>query len=203
MSGLAKRILDVAVSAPLLIATAPALAVLAVLVAIDVGRPVLFHQRRTGRHGRSFELFKFRTMRPQPPGAVLSDEARVTPMGRTLRRYRLDELPQLALVLAGRMSLVGPRPLPDEVLDKCPPELTRIRARCRPGITGWAQVNGNTLLDDREKLALDVVYGARAGLAFDLRIMLQTLVVLARGERRDEANIEEALRYANSPDRRG
>jgi lipopolysaccharide/colanic/teichoic acid biosynthesis glycosyltransferase len=203
VSGLAKRALDIAISGPLLVAVTPLLAVLALMVAGDVGRPVLFHQRRSGLQGRTFDLFKFRTMRSQPPGAVLSDEARVTPLGRTLRRYRLDELPQLALVLVGRMSLVGPRPLPDEVLRQCPPELTRIRARCRPGITGWAQVNGNTLLDDHEKLALDVLYGARLGLAFDLRIMVQTLIVLALGERRNEANIEEALRYANSPDRRG
>jgi lipopolysaccharide/colanic/teichoic acid biosynthesis glycosyltransferase len=182
--------MDVAVSGLLLLATAPLMAVLVVLVAIDVGRPVLFRQRRRGLHGESFELFKFRTMRPQPEGASLSDEARVTTLGRGLRRYRLDELPQLV-----------PRPLPDQVLDQCPQELLRVRALCRPGITGWAQVNGNTLLDEREKLALDAFYCTRTGLAFDLWIMVQTVVVLVRGESRNEANITEALRFANSSDR--
>jgi len=201
VNSLAKRVMDVVVSGLLLLATAPLLAVLVVLVAVDVGRPVLFRQRRRGLHGESFELFKFRTMRPQPEGASLSDEARVTTLGRGLRRYRLDELPQLVLVLFGRMSLVGPRPLPDQVLDQCPQELLRVRALCRPGITGWAQVNGNTLLDEREKLALDALYCTRAGLAFDLWIMVQTVVVLVRGESRNEANITEALRFANSSDR--
>jgi len=199
----AKRALDLVVSAPLLIATAPLLATLAVLVAVDVGRPVLFAQKRMGREGKVFEIVKFRTMRPQPAGARLSDEDRVTRLGRWLRRYRLDELPQLALVLAGHMSFVGPRPLPSEVLDLCPPDLAQVRARVRPGITGWAQVNGNTLLDEREKLALDVVYVSRAGLVQDVRIMAETVVVLMRGERRNEVIIEEALRFANNPDWRG
>jgi lipopolysaccharide/colanic/teichoic acid biosynthesis glycosyltransferase len=195
--------LDLVVSTPLLISTAPLLVLLSIMVAVDVGRPVLFAQKRMGRDGRVFEIFKFRTMRPQPDGAWLSDEDQVTRLGRRLRRYRLDELPQLALALGDRMSFVGPRPLLSEVLDRCPPYLARVRARVRPGITGWAQVNGNTLLDEREKLALDVVYVSRAWLSQDLRIIAETVVVLMRGERRNEANIEEALRFANSPDRRG
>jgi lipopolysaccharide/colanic/teichoic acid biosynthesis glycosyltransferase len=200
----AKRLIDVVLATVLLVLTAPIQAATAVLVAVDLGRPTLFHQLRMGRGGQPFRVSKFRSMRHQPEvGAPLSDEERVTPLGRAIRRFRLDELPQTLLILTGKMSLVGPRPLyPSGHASENDPLFQR-RHKVRPGMTGWAQVNGNTLLSEREKLALDVDYVSRVSLIFDLRILWLTVLTVLRGERRNEANIERALIHADRLDRHG
>lgn len=159
-----------------------------------LGRPLLFSQTRVGMGGQYFRINKFRTMSNAraTDGSLLPDEMRETAITRLLRRLRLDETPQLLSVLGGRLSLVGPRPLlPDTISDfgLC----GEIRCHVRPGLTGWAQVSGNTCLTDSEKLALDLWYVAHRSLTLDLRILLATVLVVLRGERRREDRIEEAL----------
>lgn len=199
-----KRFMDVALAMVLLTVTAPVQAVTAVLVAIDLGLPAMFYQQRMGRNGKTFRVFKFRSMRHQPElSEPLSDEDRLTPMGRTIRRFRLDELPQALLILTGKMSLVGPRPLHPRGHAPENDVLFQRRHAVRPGLTGWAQVNGNTLLNEREKLALDVEYVSRASTAFDLTILWLTVLTVVRGERRNEANIERALIHADRFGRNG
>jgi lipopolysaccharide/colanic/teichoic acid biosynthesis glycosyltransferase len=199
---MAKRVFDVLAASLLVLLTAPLLIAVALVVLASLGRPVLFEQARLGRGGSTFMLRKFRTMRPATP-RERSDAERLSPAGAVLRRSRLDELPQLFSVFLGDMSLVGPRPLlPARVTPDVAPFFHR-RNRVRPGLTGWAQVNGNTLLSKPEKLALDVLYADKASFRFDLMILLRTFAVLARGERRDEAAIEEACRHADGVAGRG
>jgi sugar transferase EpsL len=170
-----KRILDLMVSIPLLVLASPVLAVTALLVRLRLGSPVLFRQRRPGLHGRPFTVLKFRTMtdRRDAYGALLPDAERLTPFGRALRSTSLDELPGLFNVAAGEMSLVGPRPLLMEYLDRYTPEQMR-RHDVKPGITGWAQVNGRNALTWEQKFAFDVWYVDHLSLALDLKIMALT-----------------------------
>ncbi len=172
-----------------------------ILLMID-GRPVLFTQTRSGLGGRSFRVVKFRTMSDarDAGGVLLPDPERITAVGRLLRATRVDELPQLWNVLIGDMSLIGPRPLlPSTIADA--KDAGRERGRVRPGVTGWAQVNGNTLLSDDDKIALDNWYIRNRSLRLDLRIVVRTLLVSLRGERRDMAAIGRA--HAGAPHRRG
>lgn len=158
------------------------LLLLATLVRLRLGRPVLFRQVRPGLHGRPFMMVKFRTMTDArgPDGALLSDAQRLTPFGRFLRSTSLDELPELWNVLRGEMSLVGPRPLLMEYLPLYTPEQAR-RHDVRPGITGWAQVNGRNAVTWDERFRLDVWYVDHRSLWLDLRILWLTLrKVLAR-----------------------
>ncbi len=179
---LAKRTLDLAVASAGLAVLAPALAALGLAVRLDSPGPVLFRQRRLGRHGRPFELLKFRTMRPDADVVIGSDnvvanpvdDPRVTRIGRILRRTSLDELPQLLNVLRGEMSLVGPRPDLPEALEMYD-DRERRKLDAKPGITGLAQVSGRNLLDAHTKWALDADYGASATLALDLRILAKTV----------------------------
>ena len=176
-----KRALDASVAAVGLVATAPLQAVVALAVLAKHGRPVLFRQPRPGKDGRVFELVKFRTML-LPDAQRVSDADRLTPLGRFLRSTSLDELPTLWNVLKGEMSLVGPRPLLVQYLERYSPEQDR-RHEVRPGVTGLAQVRGRNGLDWDEKLALDVEYVDHRSLALDLRILWETVavVVLRRG----------------------
>ncbi|TBW08946.1 sugar transferase [Azotobacter chroococcum] len=177
-----KRLLDLLVAATALLLLAPLLLVLAWLVRRRIGAPVLFRQLRPGLHGRPFELLKFRSMREalDERGRPLPDAERLTPFGRFLRATSLDELPELWNVLRGDMSLVGPRPLLMEYLPLYTPEQAR-RHAVRPGITGWAQVNGRNALSWEEKFRLDVWYVDHRSFRLDLRILLLTLKrVLAR-----------------------
>lgn len=171
-----KRALDASVAAVGLVATAPLQAVVALAVLAKHGRPVLFRQPRPGKDGRVFELVKYRTML-LPDAQRVSDADRLTPLGRFLRSTSLDELPTLWNVLKGDMSLVGPRPLLVQYLDRYSPEQAR-RHEVRPGITGLAQVRGRNGLDWDEKLALDVEYVDHRSLALDLRILWETVVVV-------------------------
>ena len=171
-----KRIIDVVVAATALVVLSPVLAVVAWAVRRTMGSPVLFRQERPGYLGRPFRMYKFRTMRDacRPDGRPLPDAERLTPFGRFLRGTSLDELPELWNVLKGEMSLVGPRPLLPEYLPLYTPEQAR-RHDVKPGVTGWAQVNGRNAIGWEEKLALDVWYVDHRSLWLDLKILLLTL----------------------------
>lgn len=177
-----KRLLDVVVASIGLVLLSPLMAALALLVRARLGSPVLFAQERPGLRGRPFRIWKFRTMSDarDASGETLPDERRLTPLGRFLRGASLDELPELFNVLRGDMSLVGPRPLLMEYLPLYTTEQAR-RHEVRPGITGWAQVNGRNAISWEEKFALDVWYVDNRSLPLDLRIMALTAAkVLAR-----------------------
>ncbi len=177
-----KRIFDTSLSAIGLVALSPLLAALGVLVVVFLGFPPFFIQTRPGLHGRPFRLYKFRTMRDtrDASGRLLPDAERLTAFGRFLRAFSLDELPSLWNVLKGDMSLVGPRPLLMEYLDRYTPEQAR-RHEVRPGITGWAQVNGRNALSWEEKFKLDVWYVDNRSFRLDMKILALTVWhVLAR-----------------------
>lgn len=178
-----KRALDVVAAAGLLLLLAPVLLVVGLAVRLALGPPVLFQQRRPGLGGAPFTLYKFRSMRRAPAtdvDAVASDAERLTPLGIFLRRSSLDELPELWNVLRGEMSIVGPRPLLVAYLGRYNEEQAR-RHEVRPGITGWAQVNGRNALDWESRFAMDVWYVDNRSLALDLKILARTVAaVLSR-----------------------
>jgi sugar transferase EpsL len=155
----------------------PLLLVLGLAVRLLIGAPVLFRQKRPGFHGRPFLMFKFRTMNEaqDPHGNLLPDEQRLTSFGRFLRSTSLDELPELFNVLKGEMSLVGPRPLLMEYLPRYTPEQAR-RHEVKPGITGWAQVNGRNAISWEDKFKLDVWYVDYHSLWLDLKILAMTAI---------------------------
>jgi sugar transferase EpsL len=171
-----KRVLDVVVAAVALVVLSPLLAAVAVAVRLRLGRPVLFVQPRPGLRGTVFPLYKFRTMidATGPDGERLPDEQRLTRLGRFLRSTSLDELPELVNVLRGDMSLVGPRPLLVQYLELYTPDQAR-RHDVKPGLTGWAQVNGRNRISWEDKFALDVWYVDHWSLLLDLRILLRTI----------------------------
>jgi lipopolysaccharide/colanic/teichoic acid biosynthesis glycosyltransferase len=187
-----KRMIDVVAVLLLLAPLSPLALILAVATRIDVGAPVIFWQQRLGRHGKRFTLYKYRTY--QAPyarnGAPIDAEARLSKIARVIRATRFDELPQLFNILRGDMSLIGPRPL----LPKDQPLDPHTRLLVRPGLTGWAQVNGGALVTADEKNALDIWYIQNACLALDLVILWRTLMTVFEGEQRDTAVIEAALR---------
>ncbi len=172
---MAKRLMDIVGATLGLVLFAPVMALVAVGVWLDLGRPILFRQVRTGLHGRPFVLVKFRTMREAtgPDGQPLPDAERLTRFGRFLRATSLDELPTLWNVLKGEMSLVGPRPLLPEYLPLYTPEQAR-RHEVKPGITGWAQIHGRNALSWEERFRLDVWYVDHQSLWLDVKILLLT-----------------------------
>lgn len=171
-----KRMIDIVASAMGLVVLSPVLVVLWILVRRRMGSPALFRQVRPGLHGQPFEMIKFRTMRDAtgPDGQPLPDAERLTDFGRWLRATSLDELPELWNVLKGQMSLVGPRPLLMEYLPLYTPEQAR-RHEVRPGITGWAQINGRNAVGWDQKFGLDVWYVDRHTLWLDVKILALTL----------------------------
>jgi len=171
-----KRVVDIVGASVGIILLAPVMLTVALLVLLTMGRPVLFRQLRPGLHGKPFVLYKFRTMRDArtPSGEPLPDELRLTRFGKWLRSTSLDELPELFNVLKGEMSLVGPRPLLIEYLPRYSPEQAR-RHEVKPGITGWAQVNGRNALSWEEKFQLDVWYVDHWNLWLDMKILLLTV----------------------------
>ena len=171
-----KRLFDFAFALLGLIALALPLLILIVLVRRKLGSPVFFHQVRPGLHGRPFEMVKFRTMTDEcgPDGKLLPDAVRLTPFGHFLRSASLDELPELWNVLKGDMSLVGPRPLLMEYLPLYTSEQAR-RHEVRPGVTGWAQVNGRNAISWEEKFELDVWYVEHQSLWLDIKILWLTV----------------------------
>jgi len=179
-----KRAFDLAGGTLALLLLAPLIAATALAVRLDLGSPVLFRQPRSGRHGCAFTLLKFRTMRAgdavDAVAATGSDAARLTRFGRLLRASSLDELPELVNVVRGDMSLVGPRPLLPEYLPLYDARQAR-RHEVRPGITGWAQVNGRNAISWEAQFELDVWYADNYSLALDLKILALTLLrVVAR-----------------------
>lgn len=185
-----KRVFDIAVTLVLAPVLVPVGMIVALAVSLDVGLPVVFWQQRPGRDGRSFKLYKFRTMRAAHDkfGNRRSDEQRSSAFGRLLRRTKLDELPQLYNVVVGEMSLVGPRPL----LPQDQPEHFHTRLMARPGLTGYAQVNGGRGISADDKNTLDLWYVENAALLLDAKILLRTLVVLVLGERANEDLVRTA-----------
>jgi sugar transferase EpsL len=176
-----KRAIDVAGALGALVLLSPVLGAIALAVLVVDGRPILFRHVRPGLESKPFTMFKFRTMRPVRPGEAMygTDAVRVTRVGRFLRVTSLDELPELWNVLRGDMSLVGPRPLLVEYLDDYTPDERR-RHDARPGMTGWAVVNGRHALKFRDRLKLDVWYVDHWTLGLDLRILAMTLVQVLR-----------------------
>lgn len=199
-ASMGKRIADVIASGAVLLATGPIHAIASASVLLDDGLPVFFRQERAGRDGRTFRVLKYRTMKvneapPSELGQVRTGHRLVTKVGGVLRRTKVDELPQLLNVLKGEMSLVGPRPaLPTDI--ERYDDYQQRRLSVRPGLTGWAQVNGNIELSWDERILLDVWYVDHWSWWLDVTILARTAFVVARGERIDEARVEEAKAHA-------
>jgi len=172
-----KRFFDLAFTIPVFILLSPLMACIAILVRAELGRPVIFKQVRPGICFKPFTIFKLRTMinACDAKGYLLPEAERLTRFGKWLRSTSLDELPELWNVLKGDMSLVGPRPLLMQYLDRYTPEQAR-RHEVKPGITGWAQVNGRNAITWEEKFALDVWYVDNCSLLLDLKIILLTII---------------------------
>ena len=179
------RALDAVLAAALLVITSPLLALAALAIKLESRGPVFYRQLRVGRHGEPFELWKLRTMvsGAESMGAgiyVIEGDTRITRVGRLLRRFSLDELPNLVNVLKGEMAIVGPRPTVQEQVDRYT-DRQRRRLEVKPGITGWAQINGRTSLPWPERIELDVWYVEHRSLRLDLRILRRTARMLATG----------------------
>jgi len=197
-----KRSLDILTAGLGLLILSPLLIVIFLLILIQMGRPIIFKQMRPGLNGKPFYMYKFRTMTNEKDeqGNPLSDEQRLTRLGRFLRSTSLDELPELFNVLKGDMSLVGPRPLLMQYLDRYTPEQAR-RHEVKPGITGWAQVNGRNAITWEEKFALDVWYVDNWSLWLDIKILAMTVVKVFRREgisAAGEATMPEFMGYKES-----
>ena len=177
-----KRLIDIFGAFTVLLVTAPVLVLVAIGILVTMGRPVLFRQERPGLGDEIFTLFKFRTMHDScdPEGRLLPEEKRITPLGQLLRHLSVDELPQLLNVLRGEMSLVGPRPLWPRYLPYYT-ERERLRHSVKPGMTGWAQVNGRNNLFWNERLAFDVWYVEHQSLLLDLQILFLTFIRVLQG----------------------
>jgi sugar transferase EpsL len=171
-----KRMFDLSAASLGLILLLPVIALIALLIRIALGPPVLFRQQRPGLKGRPFQIYKFRTMTEArgPDGNLLPDSARLTRLGRFLRSMSLDELPELINILRGEMSIVGPRPLVMEYLPLYSAEQMR-RHDVLPGLTGWAQVNGRNAIDWPTRFALDVWYVDHRSFRLDMKIIFMTL----------------------------
>lgn len=171
-----KRLTDLILASLALILLSPVMAVVALLVRLNMGRGVLFRQARPGLQGQPFEIIKFRTMKNtlDKDGQPLPDSQRLTRLGRFLRSSSLDELPELVNVLKGEMSLVGPRPLLMQYIERYSPRQAR-RHEVKPGLTGWAQVNGRNALTWEKRFELDVWYVDNHNLLLDLKIMVMTV----------------------------
>jgi lipopolysaccharide/colanic/teichoic acid biosynthesis glycosyltransferase len=176
----AKRVVDLTLATLALILALPVMALVALVVRLTMGAPVLFRQQRPGLHGRPFVILKFRTMNDMDEASGrTSDHDRLHMVGRLLRATSLDELPQLINVVKGDMSLVGPRPLLMQYLQRYTPEQAR-RHDVRPGLTGWAQVNGRNALSWETRLAMDVWYVDRQSLLLDFTILARTIGMVVR-----------------------
>lgn len=178
-----KRIFDILLATMLLIILCIPMLIIALLISSILGLPVLFIQRRPGLGGRLFFLYKFRTMNnaKDSTGNLLSDDTRLTPTGKILRRFSLDELPQFINVIKGDLSFVGPRPLLTEYLQRYTPEQAR-RHEVKPGITGWAQVNGRNAISWEEKFKLDVWYVDHQSFLLDIKILWMTFISVLKRE---------------------
>jgi len=181
--GFIKRSFDLAIAIPAYFFLSPVIIIIAALIYLCMGTPVFFRQTRPGLHSKSFTIYKFRTMKNEfnEKGDLVDDSKRLTMIGRFLRRFSFDELAELFNVLKGDMSLVGPRPLLVEYLDRYTPEQAR-RHEVKPGITGWAQVNGRNAITWEEKFKYDVWYVDNWSIWLDFKIIFMTIVKVLKGE---------------------
>lgn len=200
-----KRGIDIVVSVIGILILLPLFILISILIWLDDGLPIIFRQTRIGVNCREFIILKFRSIKVnnnsvEQMGQVREDNPLVTRVGRIIRRFKIDELPQLVNVLFGVMSLIGPRPtVPEQV--KYYTELDKVRLKMRPGITGWAQVNGNTQLSWEERIKLDIWYVEHWSLLLDFSIIVKTIRVIFEGERRVSIALREASDFANRFDR--
>jgi sugar transferase EpsL len=194
-----KRVLDVAVSAAALAAASPLLLGVAIAVRTKLGSPVLFRQPRAGKDGKSFSIYKFRTMTDErgPDGELLPDGQRLTALGKMLRKTSLDELPELYNILKGDMSLVGPRPLLIKYLPLYSPRQAR-RHEVMPGLTGWVAVNGRNTRSWEERFEQDVWYVENCSLGVDLYILWRTVAVVLSRENVDPAGLDMMPNFQGS-----
>ncbi|MEI4828890.1 sugar transferase [Bacillus sp. FJAT-53711] len=178
-----KRLLDLLVSLSFLLTLLLPILIVAILVRIKLGSPIIFKQQRPGLHGKPFYLYKFRSMinERDSNGNLLPDDRRITPFGSFMRKYSIDELPQLINVVKGNLSLVGPRPLLMEYLPLYSNEQAK-RHHVKPGITGWAQVNGRNAITWEEKFELDVSYVNNQSFLFDMKILFLTVIKVFKSE---------------------
>ncbi len=196
---LIKSILDRLVAAIALLFISPLLLIVASAVYLRMGRPILFSQYRSGKEGKIFTVYKFRSMTDarDSSGRSLPDEQRITALGQFLRRFKVDEILQLWNILKGEMSFVGPRPtLPEQVQNYN--DLQKCRLLVLPGLTGWAQINGNIQLTWDERICLDLWYLNHWSLWLDFTIILKTFAVVLWGERRREEALQEAVNICKS-----
>ena len=186
-----KRIIDIVCSGLGLIVLSPILLIIAILIRIKLGSPIFFIQDRVGKNGQIFKIIKFRTMLDATDkwGEPLHDKERLTPFGKLLRSTSIDELPELINVLKGDMSLVGPRPLLVEYIPNFSKEQWR-RHEVKPGITGWAQINGRNCITWKRKFELDVWYVDNISVFTDIKILLKTIVKVIK---RDDINQSEEV----------
>jgi lipopolysaccharide/colanic/teichoic acid biosynthesis glycosyltransferase len=196
-----KRTLDLAIAAPALVVLSPVLAIIALLVRVSSPGPILFRQQRLGLNGTVFTVFKFRTMvvhkaTTLAEKVVISGDPRITRLGRILRDFRLDELPQLFNVIRGEMSIVGPRPLTPELLPYYS-DTDKQRLGARPGITGWQQVNGALKNSWAERIALDVWYVQHPSIWLDLTIIWRTIGVALK---REGVYVSDGFQLSTVPD---
>jgi sugar transferase EpsL len=198
---LSKRVLDLILTITGLLILSPFLVIIAILVRVNFGSPVIFRQKRPGYQGKPFWIYKFRTMTNEvdDENNLLPDEQRVTHLGRFLRSYSLDELPELFNVLRAEMSWVGPRPLLIKYLERYSPEQAR-RHAVLPGITGWAQVNGRNALTWEEKFKLDVWYVDHWSFMLDIKILLITIGKVLRREGINQPGQATAEEFMGSND---
>jgi len=197
---ISKRAFDLLLTIPILILLSPVLVIVAVLVRVYHGRPVFFRQQRPGYRGKPFEVTKFRSMNDarDASGNLLPDANRLTTLGRFLRASSLDELPELIHVLRGEMSLVGPRPLLMQYLERYSVEQAR-RHDVLPGITGWAQINGRNALTWEDKFSLDVWYVDHWSLGLDIKILFLTLWKVLKREGISQPGHATAEEFMGSP----
>jgi lipopolysaccharide/colanic/teichoic acid biosynthesis glycosyltransferase len=198
---ISKRALDLVITIPGLLILSPFLVIIAILVRVNFGSPVLFRQKRPGYQGKPFWIYKFRTMTNEVDAEnnLLPDDQRVTRLGHFLRSYSLDELPELINVLRAEMSWVGPRPLLMKYLERYSPEQAR-RHEVLPGITGWAQVNGRNALTWEEKFKLDVWYVDHWSIKLDIKILLITVGKVLRREGINQPGQATAEEFMGSND---
>ncbi len=199
MSDCLKRLFDLGFSLFTVVLLLPLFALLAVLVYIDLGSPVLFRQQRPGLHGKPFTFYKFRTMNNSTDenGQLLPGDVRLTRFGKLLRTTSLDELPQLFNVIRGDMSLIGPRPLLMEYLELYTDEQMR-RHEVKPGITGWAQVNGRNAITWEEKFALDLWYVDNHSFFLDIKIFFLTMVKIVMRDGINQEGMATAEKFKGS-----
>jgi len=198
---ISKRILDFALTLPGVVFLSPIFLIIAILVGLNYGTPIIFRQKRPGYQGKPFWVYKFRTMTNalDQDNNLLPDSERITHLGRFLRSLSLDEFPELINVLRGEMSLVGPRPLLMQYLERYSPEQAR-RHEVLPGITGWAQINGRNALTWEEKFKLDVWYVDHWTLRLDVKILLITAIKVLRKEGINQPGHATAEEFMGSND---